>query len=281
MPMDIEPLTIHDITWAMRLVEQANWNQTPSDWRRILGNQAGGCFKAVNSSTPIGTVTTTRYGRQLAWIGMMLVDINYRRRGVGRSLMLRALAYLKQQDTATVQLDATPAGRPLYESLDFRALWDFQRWHRPALSVDELLGVVPPPHSNYFAARERLQKLRELDQRAFGIDRITWLARVAEDSQSIFRDDGFGMLRPGRMGSYLGPVVAANTATAQAIITELVQSARGPLIWDIFPHVPAHSDLARTLGFEPVRTLTRMALGEELPISEIGLQAALCDPASG
>src|SRR5438477_13073544 len=90
------------------------WNQTLSDWHRFLSLEPQGCFVAVLNSEVVGTVATTSYGRELAWIGMMLVHPDHRRKGIARRLMLRALEYLKGKEVQCIGLDATPAGQPLY-----------------------------------------------------------------------------------------------------------------------------------------------------------------------
>ena len=113
--------------------EQAGWNQVEADWRRLLDLQPDGCFVAELDGIPAGTVTTCRFG-PVAWVAMMLVDKSFRSRGIGRALMSRALDDLDSAGVRTIRLDATPLGRPLYESLDFVAEATFARY----------LGVLPP-----------------------------------------------------------------------------------------------------------------------------------------
>ena len=96
-----------DIAAAMELKEFAGWNQTESDWRLLLKLEPEGCFAAVLDDQVVGTTTTTRYGRELAWIGMVLVRPEHRRSGIATKLMKTALDYLKPK-VETVKLDATP-----------------------------------------------------------------------------------------------------------------------------------------------------------------------------
>ena len=71
-----------DIPAAMQLKEAAGWNQTEDDWRRLLMLEPNGCFAAIKDGRLVGTTTTTTYGNDLAWIGMVLVDPQYRRQGI-------------------------------------------------------------------------------------------------------------------------------------------------------------------------------------------------------
>src|SRR5437764_9593530 len=117
--VEIRLLVEDDLPAALRLKELARWNQTEADWLRLLRLEPRGCFAAAVGGRVVGTATTTTYGRELAWVGMVLVDPEYRRRGIASRLMSAALAYLDDGAVATVKLDATPDGHPVYEKLGF------------------------------------------------------------------------------------------------------------------------------------------------------------------
>src|SRR3954465_129988 len=85
----IREMTLADLAIGMHLKDQAGWNQREDDWRRLLAMQPDGCFLAELDGTPVGTVTTCRFG-PVAWIAMMLVDSRFRHRGIGRKLMTHA-----------------------------------------------------------------------------------------------------------------------------------------------------------------------------------------------
>src|SRR6185295_9602070 len=114
LPIEIRLLFEADIRAAMRLKEAAGWNQTEEDWRRLLALEPNGCFAAVKDGRLVGTTTTTTYSSDLGWIGMVLVDPHERRQGIATTLMNFALDYLNLKQ-ATVKLDATAQGKPVYE----------------------------------------------------------------------------------------------------------------------------------------------------------------------
>ena len=64
-----------------------------------------------------GIAALTRYGADLAVIGMMLVASRHGRQGLGQRLMRHVL---RLAGGAVVYLTATAMGRPLYEQLGFR-----------------------------------------------------------------------------------------------------------------------------------------------------------------
>jgi GNAT superfamily N-acetyltransferase len=117
--VEIELLSEVHLPEALRLTEQSQWNQTALDWRRLLQCPPGGCFGAFHDGRLIGPFITVVYGTELAWVGMMLVDSDYRRRGFGTRLMRAALEHLQRIGVKSIKLDATPAGS---ESLVDRGL---------------------------------------------------------------------------------------------------------------------------------------------------------------
>src|SRR5687767_195790 len=106
--MEIAILTKANLKAADQLRQLAGWNQMPEDWARLLALEPDGCFVATEDTKVIGTVTTTTFEQQLAWIGMMLVHPDYRRRGIGTALMQRAFDHLREGGITCIRLDATP-----------------------------------------------------------------------------------------------------------------------------------------------------------------------------
>ena len=128
--IEVRPLTVADLPQAIRLKEQENWNQTEADWKRLLEPDSGGCLAACVGERVVGTVTTAMFGADLAWIGMMLVDRDFRRRGIARRLLRLAISRCGEAGIRRIKLDATPAGRPVYESLGFVSETMIERWGR-------------------------------------------------------------------------------------------------------------------------------------------------------
>ncbi len=130
MNLSLRLATTEDIPAALTLCRIAGWNQLTEDWKRLLDYEPDGCFAAETEGRLVGTVTTTRYGSGLAWIGMMLVHPDYRRRGIATMLMERSLEYLQDRGVRCIKLDATPEGQHVYEQLGFSAEWSMRRWTR-------------------------------------------------------------------------------------------------------------------------------------------------------
>src|SRR6266853_1058801 len=96
-----------DIPQAMRLKQAAGWNQIEEDWLRLLELEPEGCFGIERDGRLVATTTAIFYGRELAWIGMVLTDPEFRGRGLASQLMRRALEFLDGRAIECVKLDAT------------------------------------------------------------------------------------------------------------------------------------------------------------------------------
>ena len=105
----IRRMTKDDIPAGMRLKESAGWNQTEQDWTNVLDIEPKGCWVYEVDGTIAGATTAVCYGHDLAWIGMVLVLPEFRRRGIARSLMKHALAFTEARGVGCVKLDATAA----------------------------------------------------------------------------------------------------------------------------------------------------------------------------
>lgn len=261
MPANLRALATTDLDFAHHLSRSAGWNQTRRDWERFLSLAPDGCFLAEQDGAAAGTATTTAYGTVLAWIGMVLVDPDFRRQGIGTTLLEGAIRHLREEKgVSCIGLDATPEGRPLYEGLGFRAVWGLRRWVReatdgPAEKIAQSNGFLPDRHF-------------ELDQAIFGADRRELLQSLAAGSfLTLFRDDGsFGFCREGERASYLGPVTAASPESGVALARDLIHAAPKDrlLFWDLPDGNHVAGALAEECGFRPARVLTRMYLGENV-----------------
>lgn len=255
-------MTVEDLPFGMRLKDQAGWNQLDADWRRALELQPDGCFVAEVDGVPVGTVTSCRFGA-VAWIAMMLVDPAYRRRGVGRALMVRALETLERMGVHSVRLDATPLGRPLYESLGFQAETTFVR-HQGVLPA----AVAPSDALPHVPVADVIEAISALDRSVTGADRGTLLRVLARQNPDSFRVArkhgevvGFLLSRPGTKARQIGPCIADDEAGVQLLEEARRQYVGETVILDIPQGHTRAERLVASWGLAPARELLRMGLG--------------------
>ena len=103
----IRLITREDIPACMRLKEAAGWNQTAQDWENLLALEPQGCWVYKIDGVVAGSTTAVCYGRDMAWIGMVLVQPEYRGQGIARKLMRRALHEARRHGYGPAALRAT------------------------------------------------------------------------------------------------------------------------------------------------------------------------------
>jgi GNAT superfamily N-acetyltransferase len=283
-PLHLRALRAGDLPFADSLRALAGWNQTLDDWRRFLAMEPNGCFLAEWDGVPTGTATTLRYGTDVAWIGMVLVHPEHRRRGIGRALLNHCIAWLRERRVRCIKLDATPAGQPVYDSLGFKSEWTLTRWEHAGLQVTNPAEARFRP---WQASDAPL--IAALDATAFGVSREKLVEALAPQCRLALvletapgRIVGYGFVRPGSLAAYLGPVVAASDEVGlQLVQVLLATSAGGRVFWDIPDANTAAVDWARRHGFTPQRELTRMYLGENAAAGNPRQQFALAGPEVG
>lgn len=246
----IRLLRPEDIPQAMRLKEAAGWNQTEEDWLNLIELEPEGCFALETDGRLVSTTTVTRYGQDLAWIGMVLTDPEYRGRGFARRLMEHALAWLREKQVRWIKLDATDMGRPLYQRLGFEDEAIVERWAAPPRApLAAPAGTFP------------FELDASLDREAFGADRRAVLERLARWEAVSLPGCAYAMGRPGSKAFYFGPCVSRSPEAARRLLEcFLARHAGETVFWDLLPANRAAVELARAYGFEPRRRLVRMVL---------------------
>jgi GNAT superfamily N-acetyltransferase len=253
-------LTEKDVPAAMELSTEAGWNQTPEDWRMLIQLEPEGCFGIEVEGKLVATTTLLCYGRTLAWVGMVLTRIEWRGRGFARRLLSTALARAEQLGIATVKLDATQQGQPVYEKLGFRGEQLVERWHRDGSSkaVEKTTAAQQKPGGTYL----------DLDSQAFGADRSRLLSELEKRSAISSTAEAYLFSRPGRVSDYIGPCVAKNRDGAQTLISSRVRESSKSWFWDVLSQNQEAISLAQELGFKPQRQLLRMVRGKEFNVRD-------------
>src|SRR4051812_13369483 len=107
------------------LSEEAHWNQNEADWRFFLTK--GMVFGIRDGDGRlIATAALLPYTSNNAWISMVLVTQNWRRRGLATKLLDACLKAAAKQ-RLTTWLDATPAGATVYGPLGFKPTLELRR----------------------------------------------------------------------------------------------------------------------------------------------------------
>ena len=257
--MRMRQMTRRDIPAGMQLKESANWNQTEADWELFLSANSEGCFVSEVDSRVVGTVATIIYEDRFAWIGMVLVDREFRNCGIGRALLQQAIEHLDSRGIPCMRLDATPQGRPVYEKLGFVDEYEIERWRLKRQAAQTKSGATAP----------HLGDVLQLDREVFGADRSALLRALSESAPEFVQVlvgqtgvTGYSFGRHGSHSDHLGPWVANDKSGAEQMLdTFLARSARESIVVDCLKSNPWTRGALEARGFELARPLTRMRRG--------------------
>jgi hypothetical protein len=164
-------------------------------------------------------------------------------------------------------LDATPAGHEVYVQEGLRDTWSFQRYRlpeaRPVSGWQDVSGLKPRQ-----LADGDWPQILALDLPAFGASRESLLralaARLPEAALVAARGEricGFLFGRDGREARQLGPLVAQDLPTAQALLSHALARVPAPLYIDIVDRHTSLRSWALMQGFSVQRPFTRMVHG--------------------
>jgi GNAT superfamily N-acetyltransferase len=269
----VQPLTASDLPGCLALARDRGWSPEESTWRLLF--DIGAVFGVRDRSGDLaGVVVLTRYGGELAVIGMLLVCQRYGGRGLGRALMTHALA---AAGDATVFLYATPAGRALYEKLGFA----------PVGANHTRAGCFVPAAPAGDRARSRpagdrgrsrpagpgdLMAIRGLDGWAIGTDRAQLVRRLPGFTSQLRVVERLGVVT-GYAGAHagtghvsIGPVIAENVHDAKTLISDLAGAVAGPVRVNLDDRHPELLDWGARHGLAPGVSSAAMVLdGRPLP----------------
>jgi len=284
--MHLRVMTEQDIRVGLRLNTLSGWNQTAVDWHRFLDNSPDGCFVMEHDMKVVGTATTISYENRFAWIGMVLVDPEYRTRGIGTQLLRKTVEYLDQRCIPTMKLDATPLGKPLYQKLGFVPEFEIERLvlKRTSEAASATLGSICTQ-----VGKVEMEQVVRMDREVFGANRgflLRSLFREAPELALTVQEDGaprsYAFGRRGAFADHLGPWTATSRGSAEVLLQGfLARSSRETVIVDCVKSNVVACELLNACGFATSRPLTRMTRGPNTFPARPDLMCAILGPEFG
>lgn len=232
-----------------------DWYYPDRTWQLLFDvGELHGIFGEHGELLSVGTLT--RFGEQLATIGMVMTDPGFEGRGLSRRVMQRLL---ERAGEAQVTLYATSVGRPLYEKLGFAATGTNSMYiGRPT--------PAPPAQRSRPAVPADLPGILDLDAQAMGIDRSHLVVRlfdyadqlrVIENARQIIAYGGSWRASDKLV---IGPIIATQTAEAIALLDDIAATSRGTLRLEASSERPAMAEWATARGLTEVGTTTAMVI---------------------
>ncbi|EGE43290.1 GNAT family N-acetyltransferase [Streptomyces griseus] len=261
--LPVRRLNRGDLVSCADLCEDRGWPRDEHRWGLLLSAGTGYGVDAPDGKGLAATCLTMPYGSDLTAVGMLLVADRYGRRGLARRLMRHVMETVGE---VPLVLYATELGRPLYEDLGFSPVGRAERvgGRFGAGAAPDSPSASRPSLTTRPATADDLQAMIRLDLPVFGADRTHLLARlpafsdrlqVAEEHGEL---TGYAALWPSGQAQIVGPLIARDTATAQALVTALAATTDRPLRTEVHA---AHNELLGWLterGLEPLNRTTVM-----------------------
>ncbi|GAA2294312.1 GNAT family N-acetyltransferase [Streptomyces atrovirens] len=265
--LPIRRLTLRDLTACADLSEDRGWPREEHKWGLLLAAGKGYGIDDPDGGL-VAACVVTEYGAReqpaLAAVGMVLVAERHARRGVGRRLMRHIVSTM---GTTPLTLHATAYGRPLYEELGFKVTGRAEMLRGRFVPTGDRAEIATRA-----ATAEDLPSVVRLDEEVFGADRthiVTRLPafadqlRVAEEGGRII---GYAAAWPNMDTHVVGPLIARDTTTAEALLASLAARTDRPLRTDIDVRHEELLNWAKAHGLASVASNAVMTYGiTELP----------------
>ena len=283
-PAKLRKMVLSDMDSLMKLKNAEGWNQLEKDWALLINYKESVNLVAVLDDHIVGTITAINYANTVAWIGMMLVDRDYRGRGISKLLLLDAIDKLKR--CKSIKLDATPAGRPVYLKLGFIDEYKLYRMTNPSVSKisrsDDLVETKQ-------AGPGDIPEIAGFDKQVFGADRtelIRCLYETCPELAWIIKENrrlaGFCLGRRGQNFTQIGPVYALSAKGAKALIRSAINQIPGQAVVVDIPAERSETERwLETCGFVSQRPFERMYLNHNPHPGNIESQYLISGPELG
>ncbi len=245
-----------------------------------------GCFIAEVDAKPVGHVFSVGYG-SLGWIGLLIVEPERRRRGIGTLLTVRAKDYLLSRGVQTIKLEGVAEIADLYRQIGFVDEYDSLRLKRTA----ERLPLNGGKRVRS-ATKADLSDLAAFDAEYFGADRTRVLTQLHEANPQLCfiahtgsNVAGYVMCRKAHIGYNLGPMVCnpQRPETASDLVRKCIRRFNRSA--EVFVGVPAVNRAAtrmwKELGFSEYSRSIRMRLGKNLEHECVDGIFAIAGPMKG
>jgi GNAT superfamily N-acetyltransferase len=251
-PADIVQLGARHARAGLALSTEAHWNQNEADWLFFLTR--GIVFGVLDKdSRLVASAALLPYTAREAWISMVLVTANWRRRGLATRLVDACLAAATKLGLTT-WLDATPAGAAVYGPLGFTPTLQLRRLRREPTASASTGAALPTCDLSKFAAR---------DTGAMGFDRGDLLAELSGRPASKLSTNGAAtaLVRDGRVARHIGPLFADGPQDALALVDHIFRGEDGPVLIDAVASRVEFIDGLSVSGWTIERPFQRMRFG--------------------
>lgn len=265
----IRRMSLADLGTALDWAAAEGWNPGIDDARCFLAADPHGFFMGTWDGEPIGCISAVAYDNAFGFIGLYIVQQEWRGKGFGMRLWNEGMAYLGERN---VGLDGVIAQQANYRKSGFVLAYRNVRYRGVAADCVEPLADMTVVN----ASSVPFDRLLAYDTRCFISVREAflraWLTQEHARAFAALDGDevrGYGVIRRCLSGYKIGPLFADDLRIARALYQRLVSSIKGETV---FLDVPESNASAVALAiehdmtsvFETARMYTRAPLAAPL-----------------
>jgi len=260
----IRAMRADEVAMALDWAAAEGWNPGLGDDKCFAGVDPAGFLIGEHEGKPAAIISTVNYDERFAFLGFYIVRRELRGRGFGLRLWQAGLAHAGPR---TVGLDGVVAQQDSYRKSGFELVYRSIRYAGVPTGLQGGGAAVP-------LSQLPLERIVAEDARVFPAARPlfwrAWLGAPGHRGAALLRDGSlaaWGVIRPCRKGSRIGPLVACDRDAAEAVLAALSGDEAG----EVFIDVPEPNSIAIALasehGLAPVFETARMYNGPIRPIA--------------
>lgn len=264
----IRTMSSADLALAIEWAAAEGWNPGLDDAQAFRAADPEGFLIGELGGEPVGGISVVAYGAAFGFLGLYIMQPEFRGRGFGMTLWR---AGMKRLAGRNVGLDGVAAQQANYRRSGFQYAYPNVRFQG--------LGGGSTPTGVVDLAEVPFEDISSYDARHFRAPREAflwaWIKRPGGQSLGIVEGErlrGYGVMRPCRVGHKIGPLFADTPAIAERLFAALSASVPGdPVFLDVpRPNIAAVA-LAERHGMAPVFETARMYTGGDpgLPVDRI------------
>ncbi|MBE9223927.1 GNAT family N-acetyltransferase [Phormidium sp. LEGE 05292] len=252
----IRPMTLADLELSLEWAATEGWNPGIYDAEAFYATDPGGFLMGEINGEPISSISAVRYDDKFGFIGLYIVQPNWRGQGFGLQTWNAGLKLLGDRNIA---LDGVLAQVENYRKFGFQLAYRHVRYAGLGMTTEINKSLV-------LLSDVGMEKLLNYDRQYFPTPRPQflqkWINQPENAAYGFLKNDnlsGYGVLRKCRNGFKIGPLFAEDSEIAESLFLALINHAQNQPIFLDTPDANSQAIyLAQKYSMQPVFECVRM-----------------------